>query len=67
MENAGQDEKKELSNIENELNTILKLYDEKKIIIIPNTQKIDNNINDSNKEKKNKLQNKNSSEKKEAN
>jgi hypothetical protein len=52
MENAGQDEKKELSNIENELNTILKLYDEKKIIIIPNTQKIDNNINDSNKEKK---------------
>ena len=67
MENAGQDEKKELSNIENELNTILKLYDEKKIIIIPNTQKIDNNINDSNKEKKNKLQNKNSSDKKEAN
>ena len=67
MENAGQDEKKELSNIENELNKILELYDKKKIIIIPNTEKIDNNINDSNKEKKNKLQNKNTSDKKEAN
>jgi len=66
MENAGQDEKKELSNIENELNKILELYDKKKIIIIPNTEKIDNNINDSNKEKKNKLQNKNTSDKKEA-
>ena len=52
MEKAGQDEKKELSNIENELNKILELYDKKKIIIIPNTEKIDNNINDSNKEKK---------------
>ena len=67
MEKAGQDEKKELSNIENELNKILELYDKKKIIIIPNTEKIDNNINDSNKEKKNKLQNKNTSDKKEAN
>ena len=66
MEKAGQDEKKELSNIENELNKILELYDKKKIIIIPNTEKIDNNINDSNKEKKNKLQNKNTSDKKEA-
>ena len=53
MENAGQDAKKELSNIENDLNKNLELYNKKKIIIIPNAEKIDNyNNNNENKENK---------------
>ena len=42
MENAGQDAKKELSNIENDLNKNLELYNKKKIIIIQNAEKINN-------------------------
>ena len=48
IENACQDAKKELYNIENELNKILQLYDKKKIIIIPNSEKIENNNNNNN-------------------
>ena len=68
MENAGQDAKKELSNIENDLNKNLELYNKKKIIIIPNAEKIDNynnnNENKENKEKNKKTQNKNLPDKK---
>ena len=71
MENAGQDAKKELSNIENDLNKNLELYNKKKIIIIPNAEKIDNynnnNENKENKEKNKKTQNKNLPDKKDLN
>ena len=70
IENACQDAKKELYNIENELNKILQLYDKKKIIIIPNSEKIENNNNNNNindKEKNKQISNKNGSDKKEEN
>ena len=66
MESTDQETKKELNTIETELNKILELYDKKKIIIIPNVEKIDNRNNESNKEKLKKSNSKNSSlEKKE--
>ena len=66
MESTDLESKKELNSIETELNKILELYDKKKIIIIPNVEKIDNRNNESNKEKLKKSNSKNSSlEKKE--
>ena len=66
MESTDQETKKELNTIETELNKILELYDKKKIVIIPNVEKIDNRNNESNKEKLKKSNSKNSSlEKKE--
>ena len=51
MESTDLESKKELNSIETELNKILELYDKKKIIIIPNVEKIDNRNNESNKDK----------------
>ncbi len=65
METTDEETKKELNNIENELNKILELYDKKKIIIIPNVEKID--IKRNNNDSKLKKQNSKNSEKKELN
>ena len=65
METTDEETKKELNNIENELNKILELYDKKKIIIIPNVEKID--IKRNNNDSKLKKPNSKNSEKKELN
>ena len=65
METTDEETKKELNNIENELNKILELYDKKKIIIIPNVEKID--IIRNNNDSKLKKPNSKNSEKKELN